>query len=506
MTVAEGRAPDAGARLIRAVAPTFIVFGIAIRAWMLATPVAGLDSDEAISGLMARRILEGEFPIFYWGQAHGGPHEPLLAALVFSIFGSSTLALKLVSAFVSAAACVLVWRVGRRTVGQQAAIVAALLFWIWPAAFVWWSVKARGFYQVGVTAGLGMVLLALRLQRRDSAVEMAALGALVATGFWISPQTIFFSVPVLLWLVVKRFRVLKLAPVGVAGAIAGAFPWWTHNLENDWVAFRAEPGGLDTSGFVDNLRVFVTEGVPTALGLKFADGDGWIGAVVGQVWFGALLALFLVALVRWKGPTRLVVLIALSYPFLYSLSVDAPAIQHPRYLYFLAPFLALLVARGLIALGSLGAVAGLVIALILTTVGAADMRGDGDFVPTAEGVAIPQDFDPLFEYLEGRGIDHAYAHYWLCYVLGFESAEELVVTTYSGGVRHFEAEAEVRAAPVAAYIFSAGSPSDPALAQALEQRGIAFERAQVGRWIVYIPSQHVYPESIPATPEGIVPG
>ena len=506
MTVAEETAPDGGVRLIRAVAPAFILFGIAIRVWMLANPVGALDSDEAISGFMARHILEGEFPIFYWGQAHGGPHEPLLAAGVFSIFGSSTLALKLVSAFLSAVACVLVWRVGRRTVGEGAAIVAALLFWTWPAAFVWWSVKARGFYQIGVAAGLGMVLLALRLQQRDSALEMAVLGALVGTGFWISPQTIFFSVPVLLWLVVKRFRILKLAPVGVAGAIVGAFPWWTHNLDNDWVAIRTQPVSVDFSSYLDHLRLFLMEGVPPALGLKYPDGDGWIGDVVGQVFYGALLALFIVALVRWKGPTRLLVVIAFAYPFLYSISAGAEDIHHPRYLYFLAPFLALLIARGLVALRPVVAVAGLVAALILTTVAGISMQDDPDFVPTAEGVAVPQDFDPLFDYLDGRGIDHAYAHYWLCYVLGFESAEELVVTTYSGGIRHFAAEAEVRAAPIAAYIFIAGSPSDPALAQALGQQGIAFERVQVGSWVVFIPSQHVYPESIPATPEGIVAG
>lgn len=465
---------------------------------MLATPVGGLDSDEAITGFMARHILEGEFPMFYWGQQHGGPHEPLLAAAVFWVFGSSTLALKLVPAFLSGVACVLVWRVGKRTVGEPAATVAGLLFWIWPAAFVWWSVKSRGFYHVGIVAGLAMVLLALRLQRRYSALDMAGLGALVGAGLWISPQTIFFSVPVVLWLVVKKPSILEMAPLGVAAAIAGAFPWLVYNVENDWAALRAQPVSFEPSAYLDSVRVFVVEGLPPALGLEYPDGSAWIGSAVGRISFGVLLALFVVALVRLKGPARLLSLVCLTYPLLYALSIRAGSIQHPRYLYFLGPFLALLVARGLTSLRGYGVVAGLLAALVLTTAAGTFMRTDHDFVQTAEGVPIPHDFDPLFDYLEERGIEHAYAHYWLSYVVGFESAEEVAVTTYSGGVRHFAADAEVRAATEVAYVFIAGSPSDPAFRDALAAQGIGYERAQAGRWVIYTPDTNVHPERFPA--------
>ena len=56
-------------------------------------------------------------------------------------------------------AAVLVWRVGRRTVGEPAARIGAALFWIWPPFLVWWSTKARGFYGSGLVLGLAALLL-----------------------------------------------------------------------------------------------------------------------------------------------------------------------------------------------------------------------------------------------------------------------------------------------------------------------------------------------------------
>ena len=58
-----------------------------------------------------------------------------VTALV-SCLGSTAFALKLSTALLSGIVAVLVWRVGRATVGEPAATVGGLLFWVWPAGFV----------------------------------------------------------------------------------------------------------------------------------------------------------------------------------------------------------------------------------------------------------------------------------------------------------------------------------------------------------------------------------
>src|SRR3954470_775191 len=57
--------------------------------------LALIDSDEAITGLMARHILGGEFPIWLYGITYQGSLEAYLAAALFAVLGSSALVLKL---------------------------------------------------------------------------------------------------------------------------------------------------------------------------------------------------------------------------------------------------------------------------------------------------------------------------------------------------------------------------------------------------------------------------
>jgi hypothetical protein len=526
----EARASDRA--LVRAVAPAFIVFGLAARIWMLRNRIGGLDADEAVVGLMARHILDGEFPMFYWGQIHGGPHEPLLTAGLFQLFGSSTLVLKIAALLLSAAACILVWRVGKRTVGEPAATVAALMFWVWPAAFVWWSVKSRGFYHAALVIGLGILLLVLRLEKRDTAPpraegpihtappraegpihtappraegpihsgwDMALLGALVATGFWATPQTVLISVPALLWLVVRRLSVLKIAPVGIAGAIAGAFPWWVHNLENDWIAFKASSASLAMPAYRDHLHGFFETGLPGSLGLKLADGSRWIAGSFGKVWYAVLLALFVLALVKLRGRTTLLLTVALAYPFLFALSPFSWFVAHPRYLYFLGPILALLIARGLAALRWPVLVAGLVVAMTLTTSAFATMHADGVFFPSAEGVLIPRDLDPLFDYMTANGIEHVYADYWLSYVVGFESDERIIATPYKGAIRNVSADAAVRSVADPAYLFLEGSKTEPVFRQEIEAMAVPHARIEVHGFVIYTLTQNILPEALPGT-------
>ena len=62
--------------------------------WLVFADVS-LDSDEAITGLMAKHLIEGRaFPLFYYGQGYLLAIESWLAAPVFAVFGASALALR----------------------------------------------------------------------------------------------------------------------------------------------------------------------------------------------------------------------------------------------------------------------------------------------------------------------------------------------------------------------------------------------------------------------------
>ena len=47
----------------------------------------GLNSDSAVPVLMARKILDGELPLYFWGLDYMGAIDSYLAAPVLALFG-----------------------------------------------------------------------------------------------------------------------------------------------------------------------------------------------------------------------------------------------------------------------------------------------------------------------------------------------------------------------------------------------------------------------------------
>ena len=234
-----------------------VLTAIALRAWILASPIGRADADEAVVGLMARSFLDGHFTVFFWAQSYGGSIEPALVAALFAVGGTSTIALKIVPMLLSGAAAVLVWRVGRRTVGEPSATAAGLLFLVYPPAFLWWSTKERGFYWVALVLGLAVLLAALRI--RDAApdpraADVVALGFFAGLAWWTTPQSMYLVAPVLGWLVARHHRSWRKCWPAVPAACLGALPWLEWNLRRGFPSLD-EPSPWVTSTYPDRKSV-----------------------------------------------------------------------------------------------------------------------------------------------------------------------------------------------------------------------------------------------------------
>src|SRR6187397_2826021 len=67
-----------------------------VSAALVVWPLAAFDSDQAITGLMAKHLAElRAFPVFYYGQNYLLAVEAWLAAAVFAFTGASVTALRL---------------------------------------------------------------------------------------------------------------------------------------------------------------------------------------------------------------------------------------------------------------------------------------------------------------------------------------------------------------------------------------------------------------------------
>lgn len=190
------------------------------------------DSDEAVEGLMARHLLDGELPAFFWGQAFKGVPEVYLSAATFAIFGSSVAALKSVTLACFAAYVGLGFALLDRIAGRWIAVAASLLLIASPPALVFWSLDASAEYVFIMLTGTAFLLSCLRQQEKPSAVGLGAIGFLSGFGLWTHQAFVFYLVPaaaILLlgstWWRERRFAFTGRFQIVVVplGAIAGLY-------------------------------------------------------------------------------------------------------------------------------------------------------------------------------------------------------------------------------------------------------------------------------------------
>src|SRR4029078_4870084 len=101
------------------------------------------DSDQAVEGLMARHLLQGEFPIFLWGQHYKGVPEVYLAAPVFWLFGSSVVALEAATLVCFGVFVGLQFRRCERLFSTRIAWMATALVLSGPPTLVLWTLSGN---------------------------------------------------------------------------------------------------------------------------------------------------------------------------------------------------------------------------------------------------------------------------------------------------------------------------------------------------------------------------
>ena len=463
-----------------------ILAGFALRAWVLASPLGTLESDEAVVGLMARRALDGDFSVFYWGALYGGSQEALLTAPVFAVVGSSTLALKLVALALYALAGVFVWLVGRRTVGEPAARVGTALFWVWPPFFVWWTTKARAYFASGLVLGLAALLLVLRLRERDSKQDAALLGLVLGLGLWATMQSYLLAAPALLWLALRRPAAFRLVPYAIPTAFVGALPWLAWNVTHGWNAVLPRSVAGQATTYLERISDFFTVVLPMWLGVRAPGTHEWVvGRALGVAVVAAVLAGFAVLAIRRPPGLEPLLVVGVAFPLLYASTSFTFFTGEPRYLVFLSPVIALLGGWALARAGLVFTCAALLALTAASIAGLVGFERDRLYQPGGSiDVRVPTDLSPVVDLLEGRGVNRVLANYWIAYRLTFESGER-VIASPSGFWRYRPYRDAVRAVARPGRVFAVGSRVEPRERGRLLAQG--YSRVRAGDFIVYVP-------------------
>jgi 4-amino-4-deoxy-L-arabinose transferase-like glycosyltransferase len=477
-----------------------VVFGVAVRIWVHVSSLGTLDADEAVWGLMARHAFDGGLSAFYWGQGYGGTAEVVLTAPLVAAFGYSTTAIRLVPAVLNGVAAIVVWRVGRRTIGEPAATAAGLLTWVWPPYLIWKSVRAHGFYASGLVVVALVLLLVLRLAEEPRRRDTVLLGLTLGIGWWLTPQTMVIGIPALAWLTWRRPGVWRHAWAAAPAFVFGALPWLLSNVRHDWWSLRPD---VPPTSYLERVRGFFSATFPMELGARIPFSSEWLGGPV----FGAALYLAALALLGWVGwrsrraPLGVAALCVAVFPFLHAVSPYAWVTDEPRYVVLLTPALALLLARPLRGVGAALALTG---AAALSVGVLVSIDRSPEYEQRADGLFVPHDVGSLVAQLERRGIDRLYAHYWVAYLIDFESGERVIAaeapldTVRRRGalvlpdrpiertdLRHVPYDTLVRRLGTPPYVTIRGTPDDAYLRAVLGRAGYAM--VPVGGFVLYVP-------------------
>jgi 4-amino-4-deoxy-L-arabinose transferase-like glycosyltransferase len=477
-----------------------VAAGVLLRVWIFRSDLRYPDSDETVVGLMADAMRHGARPTFFWGQAYGGTLETAFTAVAFTVFGTSRVVLKLVPTVLGFGTAVLLWRAGRRVLGEPAARFAAALSLVYPPFFLWWSTKAVVYYAIAPLLCVAALLVVLRLreqaQRRGacSKAEVGALGVIAGLAFWTTPQTVFVIGPLVVWLAIRARTCWRDSWPAPIGFLAGVSPWLRWNLQHGWDSLET-PLGVRDSTYVHRVGVFFTHGLPEMLGLRMPYTRAWRFGTVGEVLYVAVLLAFVAFVVlvlrRRDERTRAlepVLAVALAYPWLYAIAPTSVFTGEPRYTAMLVPIVVLLLGAGLrpVAL-QLGA---LVIAVVLALSMLHFLEGTNN-----REVRGP-DVRPLVAVLDQLDARRVYGDYWLAYPIDFATRKRIVATPVDV-VREPAIDAVVAAGDPSYYVLWKGGSRDRNFGNALRRIGVGFRRVAVTRFAVYALDRNLRPDMVP---------
>jgi hypothetical protein len=198
-----------------------LLLALAIRIVLALRTHGTLDGDEALLGIQAEHILQGERPIYFYGIPYFGSLEAYVAALLFALFGPSVAALR---AETTAFALLLVgatwWlatllaraaqlpSAARKTFPLVAALVAALP----PLYDGIVELRTGGGWIESFVVMLLLLISVYRLTtrwrekatRRELALRWAGVGFLVGFGMWIYPLVSVAILAAALWVILDR--------------------------------------------------------------------------------------------------------------------------------------------------------------------------------------------------------------------------------------------------------------------------------------------------------------
>lgn len=512
------------------------------------------NADEAIVALMARHILQGARPIFFYGQAYMGSLDAFLAAAGFAIFGQQIWVIRLIQGLLYLGVLATTGLLGRQAFGSPRVGALAMLLLAIPVVNVTlYTTISLGGYGEALLLGNVSLCLGLHLagQMRQGGsgrwYEWLLLGLLTGLGLWAFGLALVFSLPVLIYLLWLSFPAAsevgqsldqrlgaaarRTGPYWLAlalGGLIGAWPWLAYALQHGLGQLLQELGGGAIAGTEQMPWIFrvgkhlmglLLLGSTVTLGFRPPWSADWLGLpllpFVLMLWMAVIA--FLLRALGHPGPYRQAqALLAGVMATLLAAFVLSPFGADPSGRYFvpLAIPLALFAAAAIEHWRARwGQKAYTLAALLLIYSLWGTLQCTVRFPPglttqfyTPSQVDMRY-IDELQAFLRQEGETRGYSNYWVAYPLAFLSGEELIFTPrlpYHLDFAHTERDNRYRPyneliaqAGRVAYITTHHPDLDAYLRSEFTRLGVTWQENRLGDFqVFYRLSRPVRPEEM----------
>jgi 4-amino-4-deoxy-L-arabinose transferase-like glycosyltransferase len=284
------------------------------RLLVLASGAVSFHADEAVVGLMARHILAGARPTFFYGQAYMGSLDAWLVALGFQFLGDSVLTIRIVQSIlyllVVALGFLVAWRLsGHATVAWVTGLVLAVP----PVNTLLYTTATLGGYNETLLFGGLILLLSYEVTHAHSHTywRWALLGLVAGLGWWTNGLIVVYALPAAL-LILYRLSLTVRPPttsqprasgssrhfwigtaVALIGFILGSAPWWVFDFTHDHAALATYLTSRQSGEFAGIGLPYVPPpqraiglvliGLPALVGMRFPWESAYFALPLGIV-------------------------------------------------------------------------------------------------------------------------------------------------------------------------------------------------------------------------------
>lgn len=517
--------------------PTLLVFiGLFIAAGfkfaLLTLNRVPFNADEAVVALMARHILQGERPVFFYGQAYMGSLDAFLVAAGFRLFGEQVWVIRLVQTLLYLGTLITTAELGRRLfASRRVAALAVLLLAIPTVNVSLYTTVSLGGYGEALLIGNLILLAALQIERawraglQNRLFTAAGLwGFLAGLGLWAFGLTLVYSLPSAVFLIIRLVpqavrnrhtrRLWSLSFLLVAGFLVGASPWLVYAAQHGVGQLVFELVGSAVAGaesgsianrFMSHLVNLLLLGASVIFGLRPPWEARWLGLPILPFalffWIAVCAWMVRKALHSRRAHRQLILLgvvLALLAGFLFtSFGVDPSG----RYFVPLAVPLALFAADWFLVFARRRKSWAYAMVLLVVLYQAwGNLQAAASPTGLTTQFYAPSQIDhrydaQLIQFLRSQGANAGYSNYWVSYPLAFLSEETLIFIPrlpYHTDLkytrrddRYLPYDWKVDQAARAAYITAKNPALDEYLRARFHDLQVSWSEQQIGDFRVY---------------------